>query len=194
MMAMVDAAIESASQSSSSRGFGEVLRRATGLSVAGTLDDLAVAVASNDIASAGRLLGPRDVNVVYFDEKELPESLVRRPSRCSLLDVTVGSGSVEMTKYLLEFHRAMPTRETLKQSISTGSLELFRMMRERLSERDLRERLDLMELAADFHQWEVFLWLCRDATICERELLWLFALEGKLAVALLRAQDGGFGS
>jgi hypothetical protein len=75
--AVVDAAIESASQSSSSRGFGEVLRRTTGRRVAGTPDDLAVAVASNDIASAGRLLGPRDVNTVYFDEKQLPGSLVR---------------------------------------------------------------------------------------------------------------------
>jgi hypothetical protein len=98
-----------------------------------------------------------------------------------------------MTKYLLEFHRARPTRETLKQSISTGNLELFKMMRERLSKRDLRERLDLMEISAHFHQVEVFRWLCRDATICEREFLWVFALEGKLAVTLLPALEGGFG-
>jgi hypothetical protein len=97
-MTMVDVVIASASESSSSRGFEEVLRKATGLRVAGTPDDLAVAVASNDIASAGRLLGPRDVNTVYFDEKELPESLIRGPSKCSLLDVAVGSGSVEVTK------------------------------------------------------------------------------------------------
>jgi hypothetical protein len=35
---------------------------------------------------------------------------------CSLLDVAVGSGSGEMTKYMLEFNDAKPTQETLKQS------------------------------------------------------------------------------
>jgi hypothetical protein len=47
-----------------------------------------------------------------FGDNDLPESLVRRPLECSLLEVAVGSGSVEMTKCLLEF--AKPTREALK--------------------------------------------------------------------------------
>jgi hypothetical protein len=51
------------------------------------------------------------------------------------LDVAVGS--VEMMKYLLEFHSARPTRETLKQSISTANLELIKLMRERLPEEEL---------------------------------------------------------
>jgi hypothetical protein len=49
------------------------------------------------------------------------------------LDLSVGSGSVEMTKCLLEFHGAKPTRETLLMAISTGNFELIKMIRERLS-------------------------------------------------------------
>jgi hypothetical protein len=114
-------AIESASVASALSGF----RFAWGTSgedlVHDGLNDLAAAAASSDIAMVGRLLGPRDVNTVCFSKGELPESLVRRPSEGSLLDVAVGSGSVEMTKYLFEFHGAKPIRETLKQSISTGN-------------------------------------------------------------------------
>jgi hypothetical protein len=130
----VTSAIESASVASALSGF----RFAWGTSgedlVRDGLNGLAAAAASSDLATVGRLLGPRNVNTVCFNEKELPASLVRRPLECSLLDVAVGSGSVEMTKYLLEFHRARPTRETLKQSVSTGNVELIRLMRERLPE------------------------------------------------------------
>jgi hypothetical protein len=38
---------------------------------------------------------------------------------------------------------------TLKQSISVGNLELFKMMRERLPEGELR--MELLEAAAEFH-------------------------------------------
>jgi hypothetical protein len=107
------------------------------------------------------------------------------------LDIAVGSGSVEMTKYLLEFHGAQPTRETLRNAISTGNLELFRMMRERLLEAELRDRFDLLEVAAEFHQEEVCVWLFRDSTIFERELLAVFALEGKLADMLLMSYENG---
>jgi hypothetical protein len=133
--------------------------------VDGALDHLAVASASNDIGTVGRLLGARDVNTIWFASGELPELVVRRPLNCSLLDGAVGSGWVEMTKYLLEFHRAKVTRETLLQAISVGNLELIRMMRERLPGDELRDRIDLMEVATDFHQLEVVAWLFRDATV-----------------------------
>jgi hypothetical protein len=97
-----------------------------------------------------------------------------------------------MTKYLLEFHRARPTRETLKQSISTGNLELIKLMRERLPEAELRDRVDLLEVTAEFQQEEVLTWLLRDATVFERELLGVFALEWKLADSLEVASENGF--
>jgi hypothetical protein len=109
-----------------------------------------------------------------------------------MLDAAVGSGSVEMTKYLLEFHHARPTRETLKQSISTGSLELIKLMRERLPEGELRDRVELLEVAAEFHQEEVLVWLLRDATVFEQELLGVFALERKVADSLVVALENGF--
>jgi hypothetical protein len=152
---------------------------------------LAVATASNDIATVGRLLGPRDVNAVCFNEKKIHESLVRRPLECSLLDVAIGSGSVELTKCLLEFHSARPTRETLKQSISTGNLELIRLMRERLPEGELRDRAELLEVAAEFHQEDVLAWLLRDATVFDLELLAVLALERKLADSLVVALNNG---
>jgi hypothetical protein len=67
----------------------------------------------------------------------------------------------------------------LKQSISTGNLEMFRMVRERLPEGKLGERVDLMEVAAEFHQEEVLAWLHRDATVFEREGLLVFASSGR---------------
>jgi hypothetical protein len=188
----VNATIEWASLPISSRSFGRVLRRAVGYPVVEALDDLAVAAASNDIAAVGRLLGPRDVTTVWFTEKELPESLVRHPLECSLLDVAVGSGSVELTKCLLEFHRVRLTRETLKQSISTGNLELIKLMRERLPEGELRDRVDLLEVAAEFHHEQVLAWLLRDATIFDLELLGVFALGRKLSDSLVVALESGF--
>jgi hypothetical protein len=97
-----------------------------------------------------------------------------------------------MTKCLLEFHRATPTRETLKMAIATGIFELIKMMRERLPEAELRDRLGLLEVAAEFHQPEVLGWLLRDATVFEQELLVVFALERELADSMVVAFEIGF--
>jgi hypothetical protein len=77
-------------------------------------------------------------------------------------------------------------------AISTGSSELIKMMRERLPEDEFRDRVDLMEEAAEFHQHEVLEWLYRDAPIFERELLAVFVLEGKRADSLAIAFENGF--
>jgi hypothetical protein len=61
--------------------------------------------------------------------RNLPGSLARRSLKCSLLDVAVGSGSVEVVKCLREVHGAKPSRETLRIAISTGNLELLKVMR-----------------------------------------------------------------
>jgi hypothetical protein len=98
-----------------------------------------------------------------------------------------------MTEYMLEFHGARPTRDTLKQSISIGNLELFKLMRERLPEAEFRLRDDLMEVAAEFHQVDVLVRLFRDASIFGRELLGVLALERKLADSLVLAFENGFG-
>jgi hypothetical protein len=75
----------------------------------------------------------------------------------------------------------------LKQSISTGCLELIKLVRERLSGEELRDRVGLSEVAAVFRQERVLKWLLRDATEFERELLGVFALERKLADSLVIA-------
>jgi hypothetical protein len=48
-----------------------------------------------------------------------------------------------------------------------------------------------MEVAAEFHQEEVLVWLLRDATVFERELVGVFALERKLAKSLVVALENG---
>jgi hypothetical protein len=193
LVVAIDSEIGGTSDSSALSSFTAALRSAGGFLVEETVREMAAVVASNDIGTVGRLLGVQDVNAIIFGENELPGSVVRRPLKCSLLDVAVGSVSVEMTKYLLEFHGARPTRETLKQSISNGNLELFKMMRERLPEAEFRLKDDLMEVAAEFHQIEVLNWFFRDATIFERELLGVLALERKLADSLVLAFENGFG-
>jgi hypothetical protein len=66
------------------------------------------------------------------------------------------------------------------------------MTRECLPEGELRDRVDLMEVAAEFHQEEMLTWLHRDATVFERELLGVFALGRKLADSLVVALENGF--
>jgi hypothetical protein len=185
VVSVVDAAREASALSL----FQSALRRTHWFARDESSDDLAAAAASDDVASVGRLLASRDVNTVWFNEEDLPGSLVRRPRKCSLLDVAAGSGSVETTKYLLEFHSAKPTRGTLKMAISTGRFELIKLMHERLSETELGARVDLLIVATDFHQPEVLRWLLRDATVFEGELLEVFALERKQAGALLSAHE-----
>jgi hypothetical protein len=80
----------------------------------------------------------------------------------------------------------------LKQSISTGNLELIKLVRERLPEGELGVRVDLLEVAAEFHQEEVLAWLLRDATVFDLELLGVFALERKLADSLVVALKKSF--
>jgi hypothetical protein len=135
---MVDAAIEATPAASALSEFGPALRRARGLPCDEAPEDLGMAVATNGIAAIGILLSePGDEDTISFGERNPREALVRRPLECSLLDVAVGSGSMEMTKCLLDFHSAQPTRETLQQSFATGNPELIRVIRERLSEAEM---------------------------------------------------------
>jgi hypothetical protein len=78
-------------------------------------------------------------------------------------------------------------------AISTANAELIKLMRERLAETELGDRLELLEVAADFHQQEVVARSLRDATILERDFLLRFGLEQKFADELEVAFEGGCG-
>jgi hypothetical protein len=93
-----------------------------------------------------------------------------------VLDVAVGSGAVDVAKYLLEFHDAKPTRETLMMALSSGNFELVRMCWGRLPDEQVKKRLDLLEIASLFHRVEILAWLFRDADPFERELFVGFAI------------------
>jgi hypothetical protein len=147
--------------------------------------------AANDLEGMNKLLGPLDVNTIVLDSVNLPRSVLRRPEHCPLLDVAVGAGAVEVTKNLLEFHRAKPTRETLKMALSVGDVALIRLIWERLPALDHEGRLDLLEVAADFHREEPLEWLLKEATELEKEAFAVFALEQHLADALLVALSNG---
>jgi hypothetical protein len=153
---------------------------------------LAKAVVSNDVSETGRLLGGRATDQVRVRMRNLPSSLLRRPEFCSALDVAVGAGAVEGAKYLLEFHSATRTRETLLMTIFSVCFELVRLIWGRVPERSHRKRVDLMKVAADFHRTEVLSWLFRDADDLEREVFIAFAIHQRLADALLTVLAGGF--
>jgi hypothetical protein len=170
-------------------GFRRAWRNGLGLPVdEAERDELAEAAASNDVVAVGRLLGPRDVNKVVC--RDLPGAVVRRPKSCVLLDVAVGAGAVEVSKCLLEFHKASPTRETLKMAISSGSNELIRLTTARMRD-EQHSRWDLLEATAGFHREEPLRWLLRDSSAFDQELAFVFALEGHLADGLLEVRDMG---
>jgi hypothetical protein len=154
---------------------------------------LSGAIASNDEAEAGRLLMSKDVNETRTRTRNLPSKLLRKPEfGCSVLDVAVGSGAVDVAKYLLEFLQGKPTRETLKMALSSGDFELVRICWGRLTEERQRRRLDLLEVAADFHQLEILAWLFRDADGFEKELFIGFCAKMHLTDALLAVLVDGF--
>jgi hypothetical protein len=192
----MDAEVEKAREASALAGFGSVWRAARGFPAEAVVDEgealLARAAASNDVSEVGRLLGPRDANKVALAGRNLPESVVRRPGSCRLLEVSVGAAALDVTKYLLEFHSATPSRETLKQALSAGNLELIRLIEKRLPEAELERRGDLLEVAGEFHQLEPLAWLFRDARMTDRELFVAFALERHLADGLVVVLEGGF--
>jgi hypothetical protein len=69
-------------------------------------------------------------------------------------------------------------------AISAGNLELIKLKCERLAEAELADRRDLIEVAADCDQPEVFVWLLRDSMAVGRQLFGVIALEGRLADAV----------
>jgi hypothetical protein len=69
---------------------------------------------------------------------------------------------------------------------------MIKLMRERLPKGRVRDRVDLMELATEFHQEEMLALLLRAATVFERELLGVFTLERKWADSLVVASENGF--
>jgi hypothetical protein len=154
---------------------------------------LAKSIVSDDVAETGRLLIAMDVNKTRISARNLPAKLLRKPEfGCPVLDVAVGSGAVEVTKFLLEFLRAKPTRETLKMALSSGNLELIRICWEVLPDEHEKERLDLLDVASDFHQLEVLSWLFRDADPFAKERFAECAILRHLADALLSVIVDGF--
>jgi hypothetical protein len=76
-------------------------------------------------------------------------------------------------------------------AISSGKLELIRLIWRRLPEVEREHRFEYMETAADCHHHEPMIWLFRDASELEVELFADFALEAHLADALLLAVQNG---
>jgi hypothetical protein len=151
------------------------------------------AIASHDVAETSRSLMSNDVKKMRIHARNMPATLVRRPEfDCLALDIAVGSGAVEPAKFLLEFGEAKPTRETLKMALSSGNFELVRICWERLPEIEQAERVDLLEVASDFHQPELLAWLFRDADRFAKELFIGIAIRRHLAGALLAVSVDGF--
>jgi hypothetical protein len=202
MIKQVIAAVEAAEPASALWGFATAWRRATvdrddeeGAGGAAADDEfegaLAGAIASDDVVVLGRLLMQRNVNSTHIRAKNLPATVLRRPTTSPILDVAFASGAVAVAQNLLEFHEATPTRDTLKMALSSGNFELIRICWGGLPD-EQGKRVDLLEVASDFHQLEVLSWLFRDAGVFERELLVGSAIQRHQAGALLAVMVDGF--
>jgi hypothetical protein len=190
LMAAIDAAVEAASPEAALASFRHAWRTGRRLPVdEAERDALAEAAVSNNVLIVGNLLASRDVNRVFCTN--LPRAVARRPKSCVLLDVAVGAGAVEASKFLIELHGARPTGDTLKMAISAGSVELIRLVWVRLLD-EPHARASLLEVAAEFHREVPLMWLFRDSTVFEQELLFVFALEARTADGLLGVHCEGF--
>jgi hypothetical protein len=149
------------------------------------LAGLALAAATNDVVDLGRRLSGLEARSVVIRDVDLPDSVGRRPRKCSLLEVGIVSEAVEVVKYLLEFHDVEVVRGTVKMALSTGNAEIVRLLWQRVGEVQQATRADLLQVAADFHRDVPLGWLFRDANVLEREVAAEFALERKLADGLL---------
>jgi hypothetical protein len=199
--AQISAVIEKASLASALSGFGEVWLSVTGEDTKNVgvvvVDEreqkLSRAIASDDIAGTGRLLGSSDVNELRIKSSNFPVELLRKTEVCTVLDIAVGSGAVKMSRCLVEFHGAKPTRETLKMALSSGKIELIELILERLPKGELeRSRLDLLEVASDFHHRTVVAWLFREAESFEKEQFIELAIRCRRADSLLSVLEEGF--
>jgi hypothetical protein len=175
--AQISAGVKKASPASALSGFGEVWLSVTGQDtkkVGVVVDEreqkLAGAIASDDIAGTGRFWGSSDVNELRIKSSNFPVELLRKTEVCTVLDIAVGSGAISVSRCLVGFHGAKPTRETLKMALSSGKIELIEFVLERVPKGELeRSRLDLLEVASDFHHGTVVAWLFRDADGFEKE-------------------------
>jgi hypothetical protein len=198
MMAQISAGVEAAEPGSALWGFAAEWRSATSdrhesAAVDASEAALANAIASNDLAETGRLLMGIAADKKRIKARNLPAKLLRKPAAgCPVLDVAVGCAALDVAKCLLEFHETKPTRETLKMALSLGNIELVRICWGRLPDLEQRKRLDLLEVASDFHQLELVAWLFRDADTFDRELFFDFAIRRHLADALLAGLVDGF--
>jgi hypothetical protein len=100
------------------------------------------AAAVDDWSVLSTMLGECDVNEPALPVRILPESLVRRPVECSLLDVVFGSGAVTSARNLLELHGGMPSRETVMMALAIGHPDLVRISWQKLSGIEQERRMD----------------------------------------------------
>jgi hypothetical protein len=148
--------------------------------------------AADDVAGLGpALLLIPNVNRLVIDIAELPAGVFMRRSRCHVLDVAAGAGAVDAVKYLMTFHEAEATAETLLMAVSSGNCELIRLVWDAVPDLVRRTRYGPMKTAAEWHRLEPLAWLYGDAGDWEREPLIEFALKNQLADALVAALSHG---
>jgi hypothetical protein len=110
------------------------------------------------------------VGSVVVDAESLHGTLVRRPERCSLLDVAFGTGALDTARTLTEFHRMKLMRDGLRIAIASGKLAAARVAWDRLSQ-GREHRFDRLEVAAGLHRREPLLWLPQRDRLGARSVL-----------------------
>jgi hypothetical protein len=193
LLESIDDAVNEASPSSALAHFQVTWRAARGLEPAWAHEpsDLAMAAASDDVAAVIRLVGRKDVNTIEVPLMNQPVSMARWSSTCTLLDVAVSAGAVNVAKHLMTCCKAKPDHRTMMMAIASRSRELCTLISRALPSGRQTGRLEFMKVAADYHVDRELRAIWPSATDTERELFACFAIERRLADALiLGAPDG----
>jgi hypothetical protein len=78
-------------------------------------------------------------------------------------------------------------------ALSSGKIELIELILERVPKSELdKSRLDLLEVASDFHHDTVVAWLFREAEPLEKEQFIELSIRGRRADSLLSVLEEGF--
>jgi hypothetical protein len=149
------------------------------------IDPRAEAIVKGDLAALGTRTGAEGTAArVVLHADALPESLIRRPSSCGLIDVAAAVGG-EPLRYLLAFEQIAPGSEAMHQAVASGSPDSVLTIWDRLgAETRQRHKAAWAETAADFHRPAILTWLLQDESMLVVCRLRFFARSHRLFDAL----------
>jgi hypothetical protein len=109
--------------------------------------------------------------------------------KSSLLNIAVGAGAIEVSQHLLLYYGLVPTRETIEQALALGLPELIQLIWQALPGAEQVARVDLLQVAAEFHREASLAWLLAKAGPWDRATSRVRARAASRGHALDRAAE-----